>query len=620
MATYMKIKSLFDLEPKPDDSHIHPGHPISENCLQEVLRDFRLKRWEELDSMGREFVFKVLTDKLRSFQVACEQLCLSPCKIKDFLLAHTSNGLEAEWANLGQDAKAQSIAKAHACLAAIGKSGLSEALGSFIRFPIAFILDIDISDFNREQLVLAYRDSGGFPPYADFLRGSRRLNPEDLWKFIVFEASQERRDKFRVRSIVLPKGAKVVGPEGVRVLPHGGKYDFVYEDDKLNCRLDKFVLSTPCSPVFDTKHGDMHRDSQFVPYSRMLCNNGVEPGAGELFSKGNEKTGVYLFPLVSSHRGTKRSDGAAAFHMAFKYKFVASDGLVQEEPVSATTVVEAEGSSNMGQRPPKRPRPDDFGTSQNQHQHVVGGQGYAHATAPVETPRVMAATRASASGAIEASGRGDPDFYPRDVLEGSNVHGPLFKKELPELKEFEDRCDKHIIAQFRLPAGYWVVSPNGGAMIFDAGQGAGLHQNDRMGVGGVYTFLLPQRGPPLNQAVIHELDDRVELRIHSRRIMAISLNGTVLPRRTNPGLHEFTSLWSPEERNTLDLVSQDGRYYLFEGMAPTHPRDFTLGRRRDDGVFKEVLDECKATEAGQAGERPQSPGHGSTAGNPPPTD
>ena len=151
------------------------------------------------------------------------------------------------------------------------------------------------------------------------------------------------------------------------------------------------------------------------------------------------------------------------------------------------------------------------------------------------------------------------------------------------------------------------------------------------GVGGVYTILLPQAGTPHCQAAIPELDDRVELRMMLPKAMTVSLNEEFLPRRTTPGLHEVTSLWSLDERNALDLVSLDGRYHLFEGMEPKQHHKFTLGRRRDGGVLKEVVSECqRAADAEREDEaesevetlpslespliRPQSTGYIPTAG------
>ena len=594
-----KMKRVHDWIPEPDASLTDTGQLMPKQCGQDLVREARLKYWDEVGLIGRLLLIKLLTDKFRSFQGACEILCLSSSNIMDFLLAHVSSKFVVkEWADLREDAREQSVAKVRSCLTSLGESSMSEALDSLVASSPTFPFDIDVSDFNHKQLVLAHRDPDGFPLYADLHRGSKRLNTEDLYQekapiadardIVIFEASEKRRDKFRVRGILLPKGAKVVGPKGTSVVPHGGMYALVYEDDDSSCPQERIVLHSRSPPAFKREIGNIQDDGEFIPFSCIACGSRGESGVGVAFDKGKGKEKALLHPSPSNHHDILHSGGVVR----------PVSGMMVSRPYRQDN--KTEDSSNIKQIPRRTLLPDS-GPSKTRHRRILDEEDDA------VTPVSDEDTSDVSHDTTVVSSEDSPRYYPRGNLEDSVArkvsggvkesvkYGPLFEQTLFELEDFEKQWSRDILFQFRLPAGYWVVSPEGEKMIFDdAGDNPEVsYPHTDRGVGGVYTILLPQAGTPHCQAAIPELDDRVELRMMLPKAMTVSLNEEFLPRRTTPGLHEVTSLWSMGERNALDLVNLDGRYHLFEGMNPKQHHKFTLGRRRDDGVLKEVVSECQ---------------------------
>ncbi|KAJ2994874.1 hypothetical protein NUW58_g1431 [Xylaria curta] len=144
--------------------------------------------------------------------------------------------------------------------------------------------------------------------------------------------------------------------------------------------------------------------------------------------------------------------------------------------------------------------------------------------------------------------------------------GPLRKLKNSQLSQAWSSWPGQIF-QFRLPAGYTILGPQGHILTFDPP----THERyDEMGnphgIGGTYFIIPPQKEPIAMSFKLDDLPANVSLRLKIPQRLVIIRNGMVLPRFIEPGVHE----WSTREgfldcygaHGCYDVLHTEGRYSI----------------------------------------------------------
>ncbi len=160
-------------------------------------------------------------------------------------------------------------------------------------------------------------------------------------------------------------------------------------------------------------------------------------------------------------------------------------------------------------------------------------------------------------------------LHPEPFHANTNIFGPPQKRKVVEIMTLANECSDRVLFQFRLPAGYRIISPSGYTMNFNSAE---LETSDDIrsgGVGGLYTVVRRANSAPSGPArlpMIPELDDYVDLRMNLPERMAVFRNHKLLPRLTAAGLHEISAVQTTGG-DAVDLVCESGRYQIFNDMA-----------------------------------------------------
>ncbi|RYP48895.1 hypothetical protein DL768_005257 [Monosporascus sp. mg162] len=688
------------------------GGPVDNNRMNMM----HVPSWGKLDHVARAIILKTLSDGLGSFQAACKTLGLEPNEVEAFLERHEAEREQAAaWrrdldkpagdggapdAYDGPEAmgpvhvERETVARACAWLGFLGLDKLSDGVSHWARRTTPWPLEIRYSDFNPMGLGVAHEGLPGLiPALADeSARPATNAEPrleDDSRVFVAFRAAeqQQRPGVFRIHSILLPEGAIVVGPGGVKELLFGGRYRLCYADNGLvagAAAADEFLIcanhtqqpgkgerarldddaqyqlqqapehirtANALSPLADNgkgkdKGGNSH--STRTESSITIGTAAINDNVFALSQSGTSDNGVPS-PQEETPFFTSAATGllsSADRHEAkVRNLWLPSVGLHQETYANFTPQIHRESlfdhhlhvaNRNISQPSFARPhglhvaalrgavyqrfapRPD-LGLENAFSPGLEGifpELSLARSQNPQEPPhhganenQTRTQTRLAYEGAAAAvlgMVRDGPTIEDSSVLrdlaiepqqrrqrhpaagpfhDNANVFGPPRKQKIPELVDLAHRCrGGRVLFQFRLPAGYRVLSPAGYAMNFDDGAKQGPNDGECPGgVGGLYTVVL--RGEPAAAAapgtsllpMVPELDDRVDLRMNLPERMVVFRNKRLLPRLTEMGFHDI-SVVQTSEGNKLDLVCENGRYQIFGDMALSNSESFMLGQ------------------------------------------
>ncbi|RYO86832.1 hypothetical protein DL764_008945 [Monosporascus ibericus] len=643
-------------------NNINDG-PVDDNRMNVI----HLPSWGKLDHVAREIILKTLSDGLGSFQAACKTLSLEPNEAEAFLERHEAERDQAAaWrrdlnkpaANGGApDAydgpeatgpvhvEQETIARACAWLGFLGLDELSDRVSRWARRTTPWPLGIRCSDFNPMGLGVAHEDLPGLipAPADESARPATNAEPrleDDSRVFVAFRATeqQQRPGVFRIHSILLPEGAIVVGPDGVKELLFGGRYRLCYADNGPvtgAAAADEFLICA--NHTQRPRRGGRARCDDDAQYQLQLAPEHIrtantpspraDDGKGKAKETNPPRTRTQSSATVgtaaisddvlalsqsgTSDPGIKSPQGETQFFTSAATGLLSSPDLHETKGLHVAALGgpvyhRFASQPNLGLENAFSPGVEgmfpklSLARSQNP-------QGPPHHGA--NETRTQAQTRLAYKGAAAAvlgMVRDGPTIEDSSVLrdlaiepqqqqqrhpgagpfhDNANVFGPPRKQKIPELVGLAHRCrGGRVLFQFRLPAGYRVLSPAGYAMNFDDGAKQG--PNDGVcpgGVGGLYTVIL-RAGPAAAAApgtsilpMVPELDDRVDLRMNLPERMVVFRNKRLLPRLTEMGFHDI-SVVQTTEGNKLDLVCENGRYQIFRDMLLSNSESFMLGQ------------------------------------------
>ncbi|RYO96910.1 hypothetical protein DL765_011483 [Monosporascus sp. GIB2] len=689
------------------------GSPVDSNQMNMM----HVPSWGELDHVARAIILKTLSEDLGSFQAACKILGLEPNEVEAFLERHDAEreqaaawrrGLNKPAADAGAagdydgpDAtgpvhvERETIARACAWLEFLRLDELADAVSRWARRTTPWPLEIRCSDFNPTGLGVAHEDLPGLVPTPpdESARPVNNVEPrleDDSRVFVAFRAAeqQQRPGVFRIHSILLPEGAIVVGPDGVKELLFGGRYRLCYADNGLvagAAAADEFLICAnhtqqPGKGGRARCDGDAQYQLQQAPED-IRTADAPSPQAGKDKGK-NKETNPPSIPnqrsatietaaindnvLAVSQSGTS-GNGTQSPQEQTQFFTSAATGLLSSPDLHETKVrnlwLPNIGSPRGTQANPTPPthKPSlfdhhlrvanqsisqpSFAWHQDPHVAALGSAAYQrfaplpglglenafspglegispelslagsqnpqgaphHGTNENQAQTQIRLAYEGAAAAVLGTVRDGPTIEDSSVLrdlaieppqqqqrhsgagpfyDNANVFGPPRKQKIPELVGLAHRCrGGRVLFQFRLPAGYRVLSPAGYAMNFDDGAKHGPNDGECPGgVGGLYTVVL--RGEPAAAAaapgtsllpMVPELDDRVDLRMNLPERMVVFRNTKLLPRLTEVGFHDV-SVVQTSEGNKLDLVCENGRYQVFGDMALSNSESFMLGQ------------------------------------------
>ncbi|RYP82042.1 hypothetical protein DL770_005725 [Monosporascus sp. CRB-9-2] len=687
------------------------GGPVDNNQMNMM----HVPSWGKLDHVARAIILKTLSDDLGSFQAACKTLSLEPNEVEAFLERHEAEREQAAaWrrdldkpaadggapdAYDGPEAtgpihvERETVARACAWLGFLGLDELSDRVSHWARRTTPWPLENRCSDFNPMGLGVAHEGlPGPIPAPADESgRPATNTAPrleDDSRVFVAFRAAeqQQRPGVFRIHSVLLPEGAIVVGPDGVKELLFGGRYRLCYADKGPvtgAAAADEFLICAnhtqhPGKGERARRDGDAQYQLQQAP-EHIRTANALSPQADDGKRKDKETD------LHSARTQSSATVGTAAINddaLALSQSCTSDDGIqsprdetqfftsaatgLLSSPDLHETKVRNLWLPNVGLHQKTHPNPTpkihreslfdhhlhvanrntsqpSFAWPQGLHAAALGGAVYqrfapqpdlglenafspglegifpelslARSQNPQGPPhhganenQAQAQTRPAYEGAAAAvlgMVRDGPTIEDSSVLrdmaiepqqqqrhpgagpfhDNANVFGPPWKQKVPELVGLAHRCrGGRVLFQFRLPAGYRVLSPAGYAMNFDDGAKQGPNDGECPGgVGGLYTVIL--RAEPAAAAapgtsilpMVPELDDRVDLRMNLPERMVVFRNKRLLPRLTEMGFHDISAVQT-SEGNKLDLVCENGRYQMFGDMALSNSESFMLGQ------------------------------------------
>ncbi|RYP22500.1 hypothetical protein DL767_009034 [Monosporascus sp. MG133] len=692
------------------------GGPVDDNLMNMM----HVPSWGKLDHVARAIILKTLSDGLGSFQAACKTLSLEPNEVEAFLERHEAEREQAAaWRrdlnNPAADGGApgacdgpeatgpvhverETIARACAWLGFLGLDKLSGVVSHWARRTTPWPLEIRCSDFNPMGLGVAYEGLPGPIPAPADESGRPAANTEprledDSRVFVAFRAAeqQQRPGVFRIHSILLPEGAIVVGPGGVKELLFGGRYRFCYADNGPvtgAAAADEFLICAnhtqqPGKGERARRGNDAQYQLQQIPEHIRTANAlslQADGGKGKDKETNYPRTRTQFSATIGTaaidddvlalYRSGTSDNGIQSPQDETQFFTSAATGLLSSPDLHETEVKNLWlPNISLHQETHPNPTPKIHRESLfDHHLHVanrnisqpnftwpgglrvaaLGGAvyqrfaprpdlGLENAFSPglegifpelslARSPnpqgplhhganenQTQAQTRLAyegAAAAVLAMARDGPTIEDSSVLrdlaiepqqqrhpeagpfhDNANVFGPPRKQKIPELVGLAHRCrDGRVLFQFRLPAGYRVLSPAGYAMNFDDGAKQGPNDGECPGgVGGLYTVIL--RAEPVAAAapgtsplpMIPELDDRVDLRMNLPERMVVFRNKRLLPRLTEMGFHDM-SVVQTSEGNKLDLVCENGRYQMFGDMVLSNSESFMLGQPGKMGV------------------------------------
>ncbi|RYO77494.1 hypothetical protein DL762_009231 [Monosporascus cannonballus] len=689
------------------------GGPVNKNRMNMV----HVPSWGELDHGARAIILKTLSEDLGSFQAACKTLGLEPNEVEAFLERHGAEreqaaawrrGLNKPVADAGAagdydgpeatgpvHVERETIARACAWLEFLGLDELADAVSRWARRTTPWPLEIRRSDFNPTGLGAAHEDLPDLVPTPpdESARPVNNVEPrleDDSRVFIAFRAAeqQQRPGVFRIHSILLPEGAIVVGPDGVKELLFGGRYRLCYADNGLvagAAAADEFLICAnhtqqPGKGERARRDDDAQDQLQQAPEHTRTAN-ALSPqahnGKGE-----NKETNTPSIPnqssatieaaaindnvLAVSQSGTS-GNGIQSPQEQTQFFTSAATGLLSSPDLHEIKVrnlwlpnIGSPQGTHANPTPLVRPSLFDhhlrvanqsisqpsFAWPQDLHVGALSSVVYQifaplpdlglenafspglegispepslarsqnpqgaphHGTNENQTQTQARLAYDGATAAVIGTVRDGPTIKDSSVLrdlaieppqqqqrrrhpgagpfhDNANVFGPPRKQKIPELVGLAHRCrGGRVLFQFRLPAGYRVLSPAGYAMNFDDGAKQGPNDGECPGgVGGLYTVVL--RGGSAAAAapgtsllpMVPELDDRVDLRMNLPERMVVFRNKKLLPRLTEVGFHDV-SVVQTSEGNKLDLVCENGRYQVFGDMVLSDSQSFMLGQ------------------------------------------
>ncbi|RYP71538.1 hypothetical protein DL769_004692 [Monosporascus sp. CRB-8-3] len=685
------------------------GGPADNNRMNMM----HVPSWGKLDHVAQAIILKTLCDLLDSFQAACKTLSLEPNEVEAFLERHeaekeqaaawrrdlnkpvadagTAGGYDAPEATGPVHVERETIARACAWLEFLGLDELSDEVSRWARRTTPWPLEIRCSDFNPMGLGAAHEDLPGLIPAPpdESARPATNVEPrleDDSRVFVAFRAAeqQQRPGMFRIHSILLPEGAIVVGPDGIKELLFGGRYRLYYADDGLVTRAaaaDEFLIcanntqqpgkgerarcddnaqyqlqqapkhirtAKALSPQADNGKGKEKEtnppstptqssatigtaainDNVLALSQSGTCGNGVQnaqeesqfftsAAAGLLSSPDLHETKVrnLWLPDVSLNQETHANPAPQRESLFDHHLHVANRNISQSNFAWPQGLhVAAQGGAvyqrfapqpNLGLENASSPGLEGIfpELSLARSQNPRGPPHHGANENQTQTQKRLAYEGAAAAilGAVRDGPTIEDSSVLRDIAiepqqqqrhpgpgpfhDNANVFGPPRKQKIPELVGLAHRCrGGRVLFQFRLPAGYRVLSPVGYAMNFDHGAKQGPNDGEYPGgVGGLYTVVL--RGEPGAAAapgtsllpLVPELDDRVDLRMNLPERMVVFRNKKLLPRLTEMGFHDV-SVVQTSEGNKLDLVCENGRYQIFGDMVLSNSESFMLGQ------------------------------------------
>ncbi|RYP68396.1 hypothetical protein DL771_006660 [Monosporascus sp. 5C6A] len=681
------LEDLLDNDGDQSFTNSISGGPVDDNRMNMM----HVPSWGKLDHVARAIILKTLSDDLGSFQAACKTLGLESNEVEAFLERHEAEREQAAaWrrdldkpvagggaadAYDGPGApgpvhvERETIARACAWLGFLGLDELSDGVSRWARRTTPWPLEIRCSDLNPMGLGVAHEGlPGPVPAPADeSARPATNTQPrleDDSRVFVAFRAAeqQQRPGVFRIHSILLPEGAIVVGPDGVKELLFGGRYRLFYADSGPvtgAAAVDEFLICANHTQqpgrgrragLDDDAQYQLQQAPEHIRTSNALSrragngkgkdgetnppgtrtqssatvgtaaindnvltlsqsgtpDNGIQSpqeetqfftsaAAGLLSSPDLHETKVrnLWLPNVGLHQETRANLAPQGLHVAGQggavyQRFAPQPDLGLGNAFSpGLEGVFPELSLARGQNPQGPPR---HGANENQtrEQTRFAYEGAAAAVlSRVRDGPTIEDSSVLRDLAIDPQQQQRQWWHPGagPFRDNANVFGPPRKQKIPELVGLAHRCrGGGVLFQFRLPAGYRVLSPAGYATNFDDGAKQGPNDGGCPGgVGGLYTVIL--RGEPAAAAapgtsplpMVPELDDRVDLRMNLPERMVVFRNKRLLPRLTETGFHDV-SVVQTSEGNKLDLVCENGRYRIFGDMALSNSESFMLGQ------------------------------------------
>ncbi|KAI1416993.1 hypothetical protein F5Y13DRAFT_204339 [Hypoxylon sp. FL1857] len=503
--------------------------------------------WSFIEHRVKAIILKAMTDDLKSFEIACIKLRLFQKEVRDFLHTHSK-----ECGRSSRVSNREAIAYGCEYLDLLGLGKYSKLVYELCRTDGGEPIFIDYSDLQLLYLPESRVSpiQAGFPTQeaiSDLTPPQRIFNSRTDSVTIGFKlaqpASTGRFDTpvLRIQYFRLPARATVVGPEGRKVLREGGLYTVVYPEgyaevpnayEILICENDH-TQKTPPEPA---------------PECYSPVKSVTDEGLGATFFED-----AFLDPAGEAERAM--ADSFIPQHVLDKFSALA----LPAEPLQSQ----------------KGLPPTPSGAS-----HFPSGKVDSHDAAPLATstatmkppawtgsfirsPQRYPNLFGSDPGAAVPETAPSPQMPPQPRLE--DIIGLIPNTQAPKVSKLVSKGYQALL-QFRLPKGYFVISPSGHKMNLDILQGQMEGGDSRGGFGGEYTFI------PFG----HDFDPRLYrdqklgnsdlIRMTFEEPMTVFRDGWMFPRIVGKGLHQL-SLQDGE----LEISCKDGWYNLARPLTEPEP-------------------------------------------------
>ncbi|KAK6066321.1 hypothetical protein SCUP515_10761 [Seiridium cupressi] len=153
-----------------------------------------------------------------------------------------------------------------------------------------------------------------------------------------------------------------------------------------------------------------------------------------------------------------------------------------------------------------------------------------------------------------------PEAFPGGTRPDPIAAGPVERAMTPAV--VNDPLDLSFMT-IPMPPGYAVISPLGYTMNFDTDHRGPYDGKAPPGLGGTYSFFLPEMVEYLPDDFRPFLHDWVGYRIFIPQNFGLVLDGHWLQRWAVPGMHQIAEI-----DGELDLLNEDGRYRIFNDTQP----------------------------------------------------
>ncbi|KAI0841223.1 hypothetical protein F5Y06DRAFT_293711 [Hypoxylon sp. FL0890] len=569
-----------DLIARPLREYVDPSMLRLPVPVNTVSPDLPVFGWSHIEYPVQEAIIKVISDDLESFHQACVKLHLFQKEVREFTQAYTDVGRRPSYTP-SRDA----IAYGWDYLKLFGLEKYSHDVEDLcLRSGGSSPIHIDYSDL--ELLYIPERRVApiqfGFPTQETIRDSTTKgiFSPRTGSVLIAFKLTRpatlnsinsSNTPIFRIEHLRLPAGAIIVGPEGRKTLRETGIYTITYppgsrevpDADTIQICENGLTTETLLDHDEPKGQGQGHGQDQGQGQGQ---DQGQDQGPGQVTNPEPQlQTPRYSLSVVNP---AKLELETSFFEDAFldplyEAERAMADSLIPPYFLDRFSALALSEPSQSQKQPTPTPNPTLSDTP-----HHPSSESNSHHAAPL-TPT---APLSSAGGQpicapskdLAPLGEDLNPVLPKTFSPGTELPlqprldsiGLIPNTEDPKVSDLVSK-NYQALVQFRLPKGYFVVSPCGYKMNFDTFQGQLEDGVSSSGFGGEYTILPPGGFYDARSYRDMKMDNSGLFRMAFEKHMAVFCNDSMFPRLLGQGLHQFSL-----QSGKLEISCKDGIYDL----------------------------------------------------------